>query len=232
MINISELGKWYESDSGRIDVLKGVDFEVQSGEIVAIMGPSGSGKSTLLYILGLFLNPSEGNFNFEGQDMLSLSRSEQAEFRRNKVGFVFQNSDLLENSTVYENLEFPLIYAQVKRRERPDRIVQALELVGLGHRVHHASNRLSGGERQRVAISRALVNHPRAILADEPTGALDADNTKIVLDQFQAVTNQVDTSIVMVTHDPQVAASCDRVYFMENGLLRLENMDRLKEMSL
>ncbi|MFH1137364.1 MAG: ABC transporter ATP-binding protein [Pseudomonadota bacterium] len=220
LINVVDLNKTYTGDEGEIQVLKGINLKVYPGEMAAIMGPSGSGKSTLLYILGLFLSPTNGVFRFAGEDMLALSRSGQAEYRRRKVGFVFQNADLLENSTVYENLEFPLIYAGVKKRYRKDLIHEALELVNLGHRINHPSNKLSGGERQRVAISRALVNKPPAILADEPTGALDADNTRVVMGHFKMIMEKVKTAIVMVTHDPQVAANCTKVFFMDNGMLQ------------
>ena len=228
LIKVRDLNKIYKGDEGDIHVLKGINFEVYPGEMAAIMGPSGSGKSTLLYILGLFLSPTNGVFQFAGENMLSLNRSGQAEYRRHKVGFVFQNADLLENSTVYENLEFPLIYAGVKRRYRKDMIHDALKLVNLGHRIYHPSNKLSGGERQRVAISRALVNKPLAVLADEPTGALDSENTKVVMGHFKMIMEKIKTSIIMVTHDPQVAANCTKVFFMENGVLREKKVSDLQ----
>ena len=220
LIEINGLTKTYVQDNGNdIEVLKGIDFEVRPGEMVAVMGPSGSGKSTLLHILGLFLLPTNGIYRFTGQDVLSLNRSQQADFRRTKVGFVFQTADMIENTTVYENLEYPLIYSEARRRERADRIIEALEKVNLGHRVHHATNRLSGGEKQRVAVARSLVNKPPVILADEPTGQLDKDNTKTVLDNFDNIVGGGETGVVMVTHDPRVAERCSRVYLMEDGYL-------------
>jgi putative ABC transport system ATP-binding protein len=219
LIRVEGLGKSYNSGSHRIDVLRDVDLQVYPGEIVGVMGPSGSGKTTLLNILGLFLSPSRGTYRFGGRDVLRLDRTAQASFRRHEVGFVFQNSDLLENSTVHENLEFPLIYARVRRRERRALILTALTLVNLGHRIHHKTNLLSGGERQRVAVARALVNRPRAILADEPTGHLDRENSNIILDYFQEIARQASTAIVLITHDTDVADFCHRTYFLENGVL-------------
>ncbi len=220
LIHIAELEKEYFQDSGEgIPVLKKVSLDVYPGEMVAVMGPSGSGKSTLLFILGLFLSPSRGIYNFAGENVLALNRHGQAEFRRERIGFVFQSTDLLENTTVYENLEFPMIYAEIKRRDRPTRIHKALEMVNLGHRIHHPTNRLSGGEKQRVNVARAMVNSPEVILADEPTGQLDKDNSKLVMDHFVGIAGQGETSVVMVTHDPNVGDRCDRVYMMEDGLL-------------
>jgi len=220
VINISDLVKNYGNGATGISVLQGVDLRVHGGEVVAITGPSGCGKSTLLFILGLFLSPSQGSYYFSGENVLALSRSEQAEFRRKSVGFVFQTADLLENSTVYENLEFPLIYAGVKRRERKGRIVDALDLVNMGHRIRHPANLLSGGEKQRVAVARALVNRPQVILADEPTGQLDRDNTQFIMDYFEKIVKEAGTSLIVVTHDPQVATRCKRICVLEDGVLK------------
>ncbi len=219
LIRVSDLCKSYQTDAGAIHVLKNVNLQVYPGEIVGVMGPSGSGKSTFLFILGIFISPTRGTYILGGEDVLRLDRNAQAEFRRNRVGFVFQSCDLLENSTVYENLEFPLIYAGVDRKERPDRIAHALNLVNLGHRIHHSSNRLSGGERQRVAVARALVNQPQVILADEPTGQLDRSHGHKVMDHFAEIVSQSQTSIVVVTHDPEMAARCTRVCSIRDGVL-------------
>ena len=154
LIQVANLTKTYNNGAGLIEVLRRVDFEVHLGEMVAVMGPSGSGKSTLLYILGLLQAPSSGSYYWEDIDLLSLDRGQQAEFRRRRLGFVWQACDLLEHSNVYENLEFPLIYEGIEKKERPDRIKEALERVNLGHRLYHNANLLSGGERQRVAVAR------------------------------------------------------------------------------
>jgi putative ABC transport system ATP-binding protein len=219
LIRVTRLSKHYSNGQGVIPVLRGVNLEVRPGEMVAVMGPSGSGKSTLLFILGLLMPASSGNYQFMGQDMLALSRAAQAEFRRRQVGFVFQNCDLFENSTVYENLEFPLVYAKVERQDRPERIAAALQRVDLAHRIHHQANHLSGGEKQRVAIARALVNEPLVILADEPTGHLDRTHGHMVMDHFSQIVAAGDTALIVVTHDPQVAARCSRIFSLEDGIL-------------
>jgi putative ABC transport system ATP-binding protein len=219
LIQVSNLTKSYQTDAGDIYVLRDVNLRVYPGEIVAVMGPSGSGKSTFLFILGIFISPTRGSYLLGGEDVLHLDRNAQAEFRRNRVGLVFQSCDLLENSTVYENLEFPLIYAGVDRQDRPARIAAALDLVNLGHRLHHSSNRLSGGERQRVAVARALVNNPQVILADEPTGQLDRSHGHQVMDHFAEIISPSNTSIIVVTHDPEMAARCTQVCSLRDGIL-------------
>lgn len=219
VIDINHLTKTYETGAEAIPVLKDINLHVHRGEMVAVMGPSGSGKSTLLFILGLFQPPSTGSYRVSGIDVLSLSRDQQAIFRREMLGFVFQTCDLLDNSTVYENLELPLIYAGVRRRDRPDRIREALRMVNLDHRVHQRSNRLSGGERQRVSIARALVNEPEFILADEPTGQLDRENSLRVLEYFTKITEEARTAMVMVTHDTLTAEYCTRKCVLSDGYL-------------
>jgi putative ABC transport system ATP-binding protein len=219
LIHISDLTKIYQTEAGAIQVLKNINLKIYPGEIVAVMGPSGSGKSTLLFILGIFISPTRGTYILGGEDVLRLDRDAQAEFRRKRVGFVFQSCDLLEHSTVYENLEYPLIYAGVDRRDRPARITAALELVNLGHRIHHSSNQLSGGERQRVAVARALVNQPQFILADEPTGQLDRSHGRQIMDHFAEIVKSGQTSVLVVTHDPEMAARCTRVCSISDGIL-------------
>jgi ABC-type lipoprotein export system ATPase subunit len=219
LIRVTDLCKTYDNGVDLIHVLRDINFTVYAGEIMAIMGPSGSGKSTLLFILGIFLNPTSGSYILGGQDVLSLDRTAQAEFRRRRVGFVFQSCDLLENSTVYENLEFPLIYAGVERRDRPELIAVALERVNLGHRMHHSSNRLSGGERQRVAVARALVNQPQVILADEPTGQLDRSHGQLIMDHFGEIVSDGQTAVIVVTHDSEIAAGCTRISSIRDGVL-------------
>lgn len=219
LIQATGLAKSYPNGEGLIPVLRDINLEVDRGQMVAVMGPSGSGKSTLLFILGLLLHPSRGSYVLAGQDVLTLNRTAQAECRRRRLGFVFQSCDLLENSTVYENLEFPLIYAGVDRRERPARIGAALEQVNLGHRLNHFTNHLSGGERQRVAVARALVNQPQMILADEPTGQLDRGNSHLIMDHFERIVAAGETAVVLVTHNPEIAARCGQVWALEDGVL-------------
>lgn len=219
LIQVANLTKTYFNGAGPIEVLRRVDLEIHLGEMVAVMGPSGSGKSSLLYILGLLQLPTSGSYYWQNIDLLALDRSQQAEFRRRRLGFVFQACDLLENSNVYENLEFPLIYEGVDRKERPPRIQDALRRVNLEHRMYHSANLLSGGERQRVAVARALVNRPQLILADEPTGQLDRRHGHLVMEHFEEIISVGDTAVVVVTHDPDIAARCSRVCPMEDGVL-------------
>lgn len=219
MVHVSGLTKEYRSGDGLVPVLHGVDLNVYGGEMVAIMGPSGSGKSTLLFILGLLLAPTQGIYQVLGQDVLELDRHAQAQFRRNFVGFVFQSCNLIEGSTVYENLELPLIYAGVRGRERQAKILDALACVNLSHRMRHPANLLSGGEQQRVAVARALVNNPRIILADEPTGQLDRGHSRIVMDHFRQFVGDGARAMMIVTHDPEVSASCTRTYYIEDGVI-------------
>jgi ABC-type lipoprotein export system ATPase subunit len=219
LIQVTDLCKTYDNGLELIHVLFHINLRVYPGEIVAVMGPSGSGKSTLLFILGIFLCPTSGTYFLGGQDVFSLDRNAQAEFRRNRVGFVFQSCDLFENSTVYENLEFPLIYAGVEPQERPDRISAALQRVNMEHRIHHSSNRLSGGERQRAAVARALVNQPQVVLADEPTGQLDRSHGHLIMDHFGEIVSDRKTAILVVTHDPEIASRCTRICSIRDGVL-------------
>jgi putative ABC transport system ATP-binding protein len=224
LIRVSGLSKMYDDGVETIPVLKSIDLSVRRGEMAAIVGPSGCGKSTLMFILGLLLPPTEGEYTVEDRDVLGLDRSAQAEFRRHSVGFVFQACNLIENSTVWENLEFPLIYAGVQRKERAEQIHEALQKVRLEHRLHHRTNRLSGGEQQRVAVARALVNRPRIILADEPTGQLDHDHGQLMMDHFEAAVKDGDTTVIVVTHDPEIAARCKRAWYLRDGVLQEEPM--------
>ncbi|MCU0587259.1 MAG: ABC transporter ATP-binding protein [Syntrophobacteraceae bacterium] len=219
VIDVCDLTREYANGAGSCTVLCGVSLTVRPGEMVAIMGPSGSGKSTLLSILGLLLAPTRGSYRMNGEDLLRLARSGQSSFRRHAVGFVFQKCNLVESATVYENLEFPLIYAGVRRKERPGRIREALARVNLLHRVDYLASLLSGGEQQRAAIARALVNHPGVVLADEPTGQLDRHNGQLVMEHFVRLAAEGETAVIIVTHDPEVAAFCHRTCVLEDGVL-------------
>lgn len=209
----------YKCYTGFAPVLRGVDIDVAAGEMVAVMGPSGCGKSTMLHVLGMLHAPDSGSLEILGRDVLALNREETASFRRNAMGFVMQSSNLFEHSTVFENVEFPLIYEKIPPQERWERVIRALELVRLSPRVHYRSNRLSGGEQQRVAIARAMVNNPRILLADEPTGALDAKTSRLVMENFRTLCHTGGVALVMVTHDPQMAEFCDTIYTLEDGIL-------------
>jgi len=218
IIQVFSLEKQYANDNQPISVLRDINIEIFPGEMVAVMGPSGCGKSTLLFILGLLLTPTRGTYLFEGENAFGYSRTTQALFRRRRIGFVLQSVDLLGHSTVHDNIEFPLIYDRVRPRERPEKIARALDRVNLTDRMFHPPT-VFGGEKQRVAIARALVNGPRVILADEPTGQLDQDNTVRIMHYFKKIIEDGRTSIVMVTHDPMVATECNRILRLERGRL-------------
>ncbi len=205
--------------AGFAPVLRGVNLEVEPGELVAIMGPSGCGKSTMLHVLGLLHAPDSGTVEILGRDVLSMGREETAAFRRDNLGFIMQQSNLFDHSTVFENVEFPLIYKRVPDAERWPRVIRALELVRLSSRVHYPSNRLSGGEQQRVAIARAMVNNPRILMADEPTGALDQRTSRLIMENFRTLCHSGGVALVMVTHDAKMAEFCDSVYTLEEGVL-------------
>jgi putative ABC transport system ATP-binding protein len=224
IIETKDLGKDYIDGGNVIQALNKANIKVCRGEMVGIMGPSGSGKSTLLYILGLLQPPTSGEYIFKGQNILEYDREEQANFRNRELGFVFQSCDLLANSTVFENLELPLIYAESDRNTRRKKVLEALERVGLSHRVDHWSNRLSGGERQRAAIARALVNNPSLILGDEPTGQLDQKNTDIVVAQLRDLARQGFT-VVLVTHEDDIGNACDRIIRIRDGRVISDGFD-------
>jgi ABC-type lipoprotein export system ATPase subunit/glycosyltransferase involved in cell wall biosynthesis len=216
VIDAQDLHKRYP---GCPPVLRGASLQVETGEMVAIMGPSGCGKSTMLHVLGLLHPPDAGALRMLDVDVLELDREQTALFRRRNLGFVMQSSNLFDFSTVYENVEFPLIYDRVPLEERRERILRALELVHLSARVHYRSNRLSGGEQQRVAIARAMVNNPRILFADEPTGALEMRTSRSIMTSFRSLAHNGGVSMVVVTHDSTVAEYCDAIYTLEDGHL-------------
>lgn len=219
----------YKCYPGSPPVLRGVNITVETGEIVAIMGPSGCGKSTMLHVLGMLHTPDSGSLEVLGTDVLRLNRVETAAFRRGNMGFVMQSCNLFDHSTVFENVEFPLIYEGVPPEERWERVIRALDLVRLSARVHYRSNRLSGGEQQRVAIARAMVNNPRILLADEPTGALDFRTSRAVMENFRTLAHEGGVAMVVVTHDNSVANFCDTVYTLEDGVLVCQKKDPLPD---
>ena len=192
-----------------VPVLKDVNLNVEDGEYLAIMGPSGSGKSTLMNIIGCLDKPTKGDFKLDGLDILNLSENALADVRLKKLGFVFQNFQLLPRQTAVENVALPLIYAGVGKRERLKRAAAALDKVGLSDRINFVPNQLSGGQKQRVAIARAMVNQPKILLADEPTGALDSKSSAQVMDLFTTL-NQEGVTVIMITHDSHVAGFAKR----------------------
>ena len=199
-------------------MLKNINFSVEMGDYVAVMGPSGSGKSTLMNILGCLDLPTSGDYFLNGKDVLSLSEDELSDLRLNEIGFVFQNFQLLSSQSALENVELPLTYAKIPKSERRRRAIQALERVGLGDRLHFKPTQLSGGQKQRVAIARAIVNHPSLLLADEPTGALDSKSGVQIMDLFRQL-NDEGVTIVMITHDAKVAQAANRQIAILDGEL-------------
>ncbi len=204
-----------------VQILKNVDLQVEEGEYVAIMGPSGSGKSTLMNILGCLDTPTSGELFLDGVDVGKCTDDELSDLRLYKLGFVFQNYQLLARQTALENVELPLTYAKVPRDERRERAYEALKKVGLEDRVNHEPSRLSGGQKQRVAIARAIVNNPKLILADEPTGALDSTSGRQIMDLFHSL-NEEGMSILMITHDIDIAAHAKRIAIIRDGVLNLD----------
>jgi putative ABC transport system ATP-binding protein len=204
----------------KVEVLHGISFTVHSGEFVAIMGPSGSGKSTLMHILGCLDTPTTGSYTLNGKDVSRLTDDELAEIRNNNIGFVFQSFNLLPRTTVLRNVSLPLIYAGVPEKERERRAREALVASGLDEsHFLHKSNQLSGGQIQRVAIARALVNEPSMILADEPTGNLDTKTGEIVLGTFQRLNRDHGRTIILITHEHDVAAHAERVISIRDGTI-------------
>lgn len=216
MIRVSNLSKVYDTGSVAVHALRNVDLTVKSGEYVAIMGPSGSGKSTLMNILGCLDQPTAGEYFLDGVAVNTLPEQELARIRNRKIGFVFQNFNLLARTPAVANVEVPLVYSGVPRKERRERALAALEIVGLGPRASHKPNELSGGERQRVAIARAIINEPAIILADEPTGALDSKSGNEVLALLERL-HQQGMTILVVTHDRDVAEHTEKIYHFRDG---------------
>jgi putative ABC transport system ATP-binding protein len=212
------LERVYHVGDEEVHALRGVQFSVEAGEMMAIMGPSGSGKSTLMHLIGCLDSPTAGRILIDGIEAQGMSQAELARLRRERIGFVFQTFNLLPRISILENVALPLRYAGVGAKERTRRAKSALEAVGLGDRMRHKPSQLSGGQRQRAAIARALINDPALILADEPTGSLDQATGRAVLDLFREI-NARGTTIVVVTHDPQVAASCRFSIRLKDGLI-------------
>ena len=217
LIKVKNLVKTYLVGDTSTTVLKGVSFEVEKGEFVAIMGPSGSGKSTLLHMLGLLDEPTSGTYIFDGKDSKKLDEIAISKLRNNKFGFIFQAFNLLPKTTVLENVKLPLLYSDIPKSEWDKKALAAIELVGLSHRVNHESNELSGGEKQRVAIARSLINSPEIIFADEPTGNLDSKTGKIIIDFIQKLNDEKGHTILLITHENSTAEHAKRIIRIQDG---------------
>ncbi len=218
LVSARELTKQYRMGETIVHALRGVSLEAAAGELLAIMGPSGSGKSTLMHLMGCLDTPSTGQLFLDGEAIAGLDEERLSGIRNRKIGFVFQQFNLLSRITVLENVMTPLMYGGVGQRERRERAEEALERVGLSDRLRHRPTELSGGQRQRVAIARALVSRPALILADEPTGALDTETGRAILELFAAICAEGKT-VIVVTHDLQVGGYCGRRVHLRDGLL-------------
>ncbi len=215
VIEIKDVKKIYQMGDVEVPALSGVSLEIEQGEMVAITGPSGSGKSTLMNIIGCLDSPTSGEYELDGVDVSRMSDDEQAGIRNQKIGFVFQQFNLLPRTSAIDQVELPMVYAGT--RDRRERAMQALESVGLGDRIYHRPSELSGGQQQRVAIARALVTNPSIILADEPTGNLDSKSGAEIMSIFKTLNAEQDLTVVVVTHDPTVAAQAHRAIHMRDG---------------
>jgi len=221
LIQIDGVAKVYQMGDVEVRALRGVTLKVQQGEFVAIMGASGSGKSTLMNIIGCLDRPTKGRYLLEGHEVSNLSRDELARIRNRTIGFVFQSFNLLSRTTALENVELPLVYAGLSRRERHKRAAEALERVGLGDRIEHHPNQLSGGQQQRVAIARALVSQPKLILGDEPTGNLDSRTSVEVMSLLQDL-GRSGITVLLVTHEADIARYASRAITVKDGLVLLD----------
>ena len=224
VIRLENVFKTYDLGEIQVQALRGVSLEMREGEFVAVMGPSGSGKSTIMNILGCLDRPTKGRYFLDGVDVSAMSKSELARIRNRKLGFVFQQFNLLSRTSALENVELPTVYAGVPPEERTKRAMEALTRVGLGDRAGHHPSQLSGGQQQRVAIARGLVNRPSILLADEPTGNLDSRTSVEIMDILQTLNNEQGLTIVLVTHEPDIAQYSRRTLLFRDGKLKRDSM--------
>jgi putative ABC transport system ATP-binding protein len=224
VIELQDITKVYQMGEVEVHALRGVSLKVEKGEILTIMGPSGSGKSTMMNIIGCLDQPTAGTYLLEGRDVGHLHDDDLATIRNRRIGFVFQTFNLLARTTALQNVTLPLIYAGIGRAERRERAREALEAVGLGHRLNHMPTELSGGQQQRVAIARALANNPSIILADEPTGNLDSESGADVMAVLQGLNRERGMTVVLVTHDPMIARHTERIVHLYDGQITHNEM--------
>jgi putative ABC transport system ATP-binding protein len=228
MIKLENLTKVYRTDEVETTALNEVSFEIKKGEFVSIMGPSGCGKSTLLNLLGMLDKPESGKYQFVENEISDLNEKQRSEIRKKHIGFVFQNFNLIDELTVFENIELPLIYNKVSAKQRKKRVDEIIERIGISHRSNHFPQQLSGGQQQRVAVARALVNRPDLILADEPTGNLDSSNGNEVMELLCEL-NEKGTTIIMVTHSSHDASYSNRVINLLDGEVVSERKAKINE---
>jgi putative ABC transport system ATP-binding protein len=224
VIDVKNIHKHFFLGDQKLEVLKGLNLQVNKGEFVAFMGPSGSGKSTLMNVLGFLDTPSSGTYIFNGRNVSSLYDRDLAAIRNGEIGFVFQTFNLLPRLSSLDNVALPLVYAGVPKKERIERAKRVMEKVGLGDRTDHLPNQLSGGQRQRVAVARALINDPSVILADEPTGNLDSKTSREIMRLFQDI-NDAGNTLVVVTHEDDIAAHTKRVIRLRDGVLEKDELN-------
>lgn len=228
ILELKQVSKDYAQDKEPVHVLHGINFSMEKGEYVAIMGPSGSGKTTLMNIIGCLDQATEGEYYLDDINIGECSDNQLADIRLQKIGFVFQNFELLPRQTAVQNVEIPLTYAGIPPKERRAVAIEALERMGLGERVNFKVTKLSGGQKQRVAIARAIVNHPQILLADEPTGALDSKSGEQIMKLFREL-NDEGVTILMITHDREVAEHADRIVTIRDGILKSMEDDNYAE---
>jgi putative ABC transport system ATP-binding protein len=222
LIQLENVSRIYQMGDSEVRALKGISYTIKKGDLLAIMGPSGSGKSTLMNIIGCLDKPSEGQYFLEGQEISTFNKNELARTRNKKIGFVFQNFNLLSRTTALENTELPLLYSDVPSKKAREMAMTALDMVGLKGRELHKTNQISGGEMQRVAIARALVNGPSLILADEPTGNLDTKTGLEIMEIFTSLHKDKGITIILVTHDPEVAEVAHKRVYLRDGEIERE----------
>lgn len=219
MIELKEVNKYYTNEEENFHVLKNINLLVSEGEMIAVMGPSGSGKSTLINLLGFIDRKFNGEYLFEGESLENESDNKLSQIRNKTVGFIFQNFSLIENNTVYENVELPLLYSGIHPFQTKERVLSAIERVGLKGKDQKYPKQLSGGQQQRVAIARALINNPKFIIADEPTGALDTHTSEEVMKLFTSLNQEDNVTLILVTHDPEVIPYCRRLIRIRDGAI-------------
>ncbi|MEE9554464.1 MAG: ABC transporter ATP-binding protein [candidate division Zixibacteria bacterium] len=231
LISFSGITKFYDTGRVKVRALKGIYLDIKRGEFVGVMGPSGSGKSTLMNIMGCLDTPSSGDYALDGHPVADLNIHQLASIRNKKIGFIFQNFNLLPYATAYENVELPLIFAGLPGQIRKEKVMHNLSLVGLADRADHKPTELSGGEMQRVAIARAMANDPEVILADEPTGNLDSKSGNEIISIFEDL-NKAGKSVVMITHDSNIAERCHRIIRIKDGLIEIDERNGHRETSV
>ena len=226
LIELRDVWKIYDLGEVKVEALKGATLQIEQGEYVSLIGPSGSGKSTLMNTLGCLDRPTKGSYLLAGEEVASMSRDQRARLRNQRLGFVFQNFNLLARTTALENVELPLLYSRgVSARERRKRAIDKLTLVGLADRLDHHPSQLSGGQQQRVAIARALVNEPSILMADEPTGNLDSKTSREVIAMFRQLNEKQGLTVILVTHDQDVARNAKRIVVLRDGYVVADTPD-------